>query len=329
MNTRISDAAVEAWASRHGLSSRTLRQAYEEATLPHMQQAEGGDTRGLAEHITDHLCHHEYDIGGRNELLACITEAIAARRSSGGQGNAAKQKDRFEIVRNGETEDVRIAALADWLDQCDYRSDVMTVAAATLRALAARQTVGQPVIYQIREELVVKDDGWFNNPSVKQRLNAWREIPKSHYDAYLSVMGGVGPVGVVGHPDGPVALELNRHAPKTEIRALYVAPPVQAMDPEGVADVLRELLGERNHRTDGDLVTLAKRCRHLSRGDRDLIAMRGTLIEKLMQRTDSAQAVDLGQLRALADRWATDRSYSGSPSDDLRALIDGSKAVQS
>ena len=39
-----------------------------------------------------------------------------------------------------------------------------------------------------------------------------------------------------------------------------------------------------------------------------------------------AQAVDLGQLRALADRWATDRSYSGSPADDLRAWID-SQAV--
>lgn len=38
------------------------------------------------------------------------------------------------------------------------------------------------------------------------------------------------------------------------------------------------------------------------------------------------QAVDLEQLRALADRWATDRSYSGSPADDLRAWID-SQAV--
>ncbi len=43
MNTRISDAAVEAWARRHGLSSRTLRQAYEEAALPHMPQAGGGN----------------------------------------------------------------------------------------------------------------------------------------------------------------------------------------------------------------------------------------------------------------------------------------------
>ena len=37
-----------------------------------------GDALPLAEHITDHLCHHEYDIGGRSELLACVVEAIAS-----------------------------------------------------------------------------------------------------------------------------------------------------------------------------------------------------------------------------------------------------------
>ena len=50
---------------------------------------------------------------------------------------------------------------------------------------------------------------------------------------------------------------------------------------DDVADTLRELLGERSHRTDGDLKTLAERCLHLSRGDRDLIAMRGKIIERL------------------------------------------------
>lgn len=36
----------------------------------------------------------------------------------------------------------------------------------------------------------------------------------------------------------------------------------------------------------------------------------------------AAPAVDVATLRALADRWATDRSYTGSPVDDIRALIE-------
>ncbi|KRG39125.1 hypothetical protein ARC78_15010 [Stenotrophomonas pictorum JCM 9942] len=36
----------------------------------------------------------------------------------------------------------------------------------------------------------------------------------------------------------------------------------------------------------------------------------------------AATAVDVATLRALADRWATDRSYTGSPVDDIRALIE-------
>ncbi len=36
----------------------------------------------------------------------------------------------------------------------------------------------------------------------------------------------------------------------------------------------------------------------------------------------AAPAVDVAILRALADRWATDRSYTGSPVDDIRALIE-------
>lgn len=42
-----------------------------------------GDTLSLAECITDHLCQHEYDIGGRAELLVCVTEALAALQSAG------------------------------------------------------------------------------------------------------------------------------------------------------------------------------------------------------------------------------------------------------
>lgn len=36
----------------------------------------------------------------------------------------------------------------------------------------------------------------------------------------------------------------------------------------------------------------------------------------------AAPAVDVATLRALADRWANDRSYTGSPVDDIRALIE-------
>lgn len=73
---------------------------------------------------------------------------------------------------------------------------------------------------------------------------------------------------------------------------------------DGVADTLRLLLDERNHRMDGDLKTLAERCLHLSREDRDLIAMRGLLIEKLQQRraadsADLASVVDLAASQAM------------------------------
>ncbi|MFZ6696792.1 hypothetical protein ACO0J1_13580 [Stenotrophomonas acidaminiphila] len=80
---------------------------------------------------------------------------------------------------------------------------------------------------------------------------------------------------------------------------------------DDVADTLRLLLDERNHRTDGDLRTLAARCLHLSRGDRDLIAMRGALIEKLQQRIakDSpkggSEALDAARYRYHRDRGIT------------------------
>ena len=57
-----------------GCLGRVLTNAGQSAALAGQQ----GDVRSLAEHITDHLCHHEYDIGGRNELLACVVEALAA-----------------------------------------------------------------------------------------------------------------------------------------------------------------------------------------------------------------------------------------------------------
>lgn len=84
--------------------------------------------------------------------------------------------------------------------------------------------VGDVALYQVRQEIVGEDSWGSSNVRVKERLNAWRDISKSHYDAYLSVMGGCGPTGVLGHPDGPVALELNQYASKTEVRVLYTHP---------------------------------------------------------------------------------------------------------
>ncbi|UQA71923.1 hypothetical protein K1516_07385 [Stenotrophomonas maltophilia] len=56
---------------------------YARAALSAQPSRGGQDARSLAEHITDHLCHHEYDIGGRPELLACVADALAARQPVG------------------------------------------------------------------------------------------------------------------------------------------------------------------------------------------------------------------------------------------------------
>ena len=40
--------------------------------------ATGIELAGLADKITDHLCEQEYDIGGRDELLRHVREAIDA-----------------------------------------------------------------------------------------------------------------------------------------------------------------------------------------------------------------------------------------------------------
>lgn len=99
MNTRISDAAVEAWASRHGLSSRTLRQAYEEAALPHMHSEPAGLDDSTAGHELAYAV--EKALGNRdgqrdaeldellamamNELNAINTEIAAAGKQQDGE----------------------------------------------------------------------------------------------------------------------------------------------------------------------------------------------------------------------------------------------------
>lgn len=64
------------------------------ATVKHGGCVQLGDGHALAEHITDHLCANDYDIGGRPELLACVAEAIASNT-----------RDRFETWArlNGHT----------------------------------------------------------------------------------------------------------------------------------------------------------------------------------------------------------------------------------
>ncbi len=106
---------------------------------------------------------------------------------------------------------------------------------------------------------------------------------------------------------------------------------------DDVADTLRLLLDERNHRTDGDLKTLAARCLHLSRGDRDLIAMRGALIEKLQQRiakdspkggSDARHAVMAALVEAATavERADADGELTDDLVDRLRAARDAAQA---
>jgi hypothetical protein len=133
--------------------------------------------------------------------------------------------------------------------QGHYSAQQMQDYARAALAATGKQQAGEVVLYQIRQEIVGEDSWGSSNGRVKERLNAWRDISKSHYDAYLSVMGGCGPAGVLGHPDGPVELELNQYASTTEIRALYAAPPSQGID-----------LGEKDR-------TMLLRCLRYCKGD--------------------------------------------------------------
>ncbi|WP_312252755.1 hypothetical protein [Stenotrophomonas sp.] len=78
MNTTMADGAAqrlvaqigEALFGQPGLTLMELAEKVKASGRGH------GNTRDLAEHITDHLCENEYDIGGRPELLACVVQAI-------------------------------------------------------------------------------------------------------------------------------------------------------------------------------------------------------------------------------------------------------------
>lgn len=83
-------------------------------------------------------------------------------------------------------------------------------------------------------------------------------------------------------------------AQKLGAREIDAAPP--AADGDDVAGVLRKLLKERSHRTDGDLITLAKRCHHMSRGD-------DCLINELEKEVEALAKREVGELKD-APEWA-------------------------
>lgn len=207
----------------------------------------------------------------------------------------------------------------------------------------ASQPVGQePVVYQIREEIVGENSWASSNLTIKEKLNAWREIPKSYYDAYVAVMGGCGPMGVIGHPDGPVKLELNRYHRKTEVRALYAAPPAQAVDLGQVSRGVR--LIEIPGRNGLDPINVFVQDYQLGRG-RIVVtcygqawcgfwgAMGGRTVMEFVAACD-AEYVASNMLSGRQERvLKRDRAYVERIATEVitqfRALIDSGKAVQS
>ncbi|SEU13069.1 hypothetical protein [Stenotrophomonas indicatrix] len=164
------------------------------ATAKHGGCVQLGDGRSLAEHITDHLCHHEYDIGGRAELLACVVEAIAsdardrfetwARRNGYTLTRAADGEYCFISTRNlwneyqaalsaqpspgGQGDALteqqifdRFGFLEGLVTEATYRRIADEAIRIQQRALAARQPVGKIVAWQHcgenHEHMVISD----------------------------------------------------------------------------------------------------------------------------------------------------------------------------
>lgn len=227
---------------------------------------------------------------------ATCKECLQVQPSPGGQGDAVRHSPedyrdaRIILARNmkrvaGKHNVPNLAADADVVESGEEYDFWMDAAYDAVReALAARQPAGEPF-------------GW-----------------------WLVDCNGIGRLSRTPPQD---TIEIYRNTPGYSATPLYTASPAQAVavDLGAVADVLRELLTERQHRTDGSLMELAERCRHLSRGDRDCIALRGTLITEL-----EAQAVDLGEFRPMVDEFR--RNWANYGRTMTAAGWDTSKARQ-
>ena len=104
-----------------------------------------GDALSLAEHITDHLCHHEYDIGGRSELLACVTQALAAQAGQGAVPCATSASHALRVAyRHLDMVSMRVSHCKDAAIIESAMKDVDTFDLnAAISALAARQPGAQ------------------------------------------------------------------------------------------------------------------------------------------------------------------------------------------
>lgn len=72
----------------------------------------------LAEHITDHLCENEYDIGGRSTLLDCVVEALAARQPVGQIDEAAVLRRAAAVLYMWEDDPNLTGYMGDFKDAC-------------------------------------------------------------------------------------------------------------------------------------------------------------------------------------------------------------------
>ncbi|WP_313248888.1 hypothetical protein [Stenotrophomonas acidaminiphila] len=88
---------------------RILARAAAASTLA----APGIDLTALADRITDHLCEHEYDIGGRDELLRHVREAIDASPKGGAHPDDLAV-DAFAAAMKAKLADARAKGRGGW-----------------------------------------------------------------------------------------------------------------------------------------------------------------------------------------------------------------------